>query len=101
MIPITNDLFDVAKRLLSVNADYRLYYNVAKNRYEVHSAKRGTLQFVVPFDELDARTVDYALKTRVENAEKIFREVEQNNAAAVRALAASAAEKVLEKKENL
>ena len=76
---IENDLFDIASRLRSVNDSYILYYNTEKERYEVHDRVRHCLQFVVPFDELDARTVEYARYSRVENAHKIFAEVEYHN----------------------
>ena len=76
---ITNDLYDVASRLRAVNEDYAVYYNTDKARFEVHDDRRNSLAFVVPFNELDARTVEYALYTRVENAKKIFEEVEQHN----------------------
>ena len=79
MILITNDLFDIAWRLRAVNDDYRVYYNVEKGRFEVHNAKKNTLDFVVPYDELDARTVEYALYTRVENSKRIFEELERHN----------------------
>lgn len=79
LISVTNDLYDIACRLKTVDDDYRLFYNTGKRRYEVYSKSRETLQFVVPFDELDARTVDYALKTRVQNADSIFAEVERHN----------------------
>lgn len=79
LIEITNDLFDISFRLRAINDDYRLYYNGQKRRYEVHSAKRQALQFVVPYDELDARTVDYAMYSRVENADVLFRDIERNN----------------------
>lgn len=82
-ILVTNDLFDIAWRLTAVKDSYLLYYNRDSNRYEVHDgAKLGnTLQFVVPYDELDARTVDYARYSRVENAAAIFADVEKHNAA--------------------
>lgn len=77
---ITNDLYDVAQRLRSVNENYRVYYNRQLNRYEVRNGRmRGELDFIVPYGELDARTVDYALYSRVENAENIFAEAERNN----------------------
>ena len=79
MIEITNDLFDIASRLRAINDDYRLYYNAQKRRYEVHSAKRQRLQFIVPYDELDARTVEYARYSRVENAKRIFEDIEKHN----------------------
>ena len=80
MIEITNDLYDIATRLRSVNDSYRLFYNTQKCRYEVRNSNTGALEFVVPYDELDARTVDYARYTSVANAEMVFEDIEKNNA---------------------
>lgn len=81
-ILVTNDLFDIAWRLTAVKDSYLLYYNTDSNRYEVHDSARfpNTLQFVVPYDSLDARTVDYARYSRVENAQAIFADVDKHNA---------------------
>lgn len=81
LILITNDLFDISARLKSINPNYVLYYNPFNTRYEVHNVcQRGnTLAFIVPYDELDARTLDYACKTHVSNVDEIVKEVEQNN----------------------
>ena len=76
---ITDDLFDIASRLRSVKESYVVYYNTEKGRYEVHDGAKRCLQFVVPYDELDARTVEYARYSDVTNAEQIFAEVEQHN----------------------
>ena len=80
MIEITNDLFDIANRLRSVNENYRLYYNTHKSRYEVRNSATDTLEFVVPYGELDARTVEYARYTGVQNAKALLAEIERNNA---------------------
>jgi hypothetical protein len=82
LIEITNDLFDIAQRLKDVNEDYVLYFNVEKQHYEVHNRKQypSTLAFVVPYDELDARTIKYARFTSVNNSTKLFEEIEKNNA---------------------
>ena len=80
LISITNDLFDIAWRLRAIDDDYRIVYNTEKKRYEVHKASCGSMQFVIPFDELDARAVYYARKTRVQYADMIFREIEEHNA---------------------
>lgn len=96
LVPVTNDLFDIAWRLRAVNDDYRLFYNTLSAKYEVHSAERGTVQFVVPFDALDARTVEYARRTRVQNAREIFDEIERANADADKLLARKKAERVLQ-----
>ncbi len=82
LIEITDDLFDISRRLKSVDEDYRLCYNGAKRRYEVHNRKQcgSTLAFVVLFEELDARTVEYARKTRAENIELLLAEMDKHNA---------------------
>lgn len=80
MIEITNDLFDIAWRLRSVNDSYRLYYNTYKSRYEVRNYDTDALEFVVPYSELDARTVEYARYTSVQNADMLLQEIERNNA---------------------
>ena len=80
MIEITNDLFDIAWRLRALNDCYRLYYNVRKCRYEVKNHNTGALEFVVPYDELDARTVEYARYTSIGNAAMVVDDIEKNNA---------------------
>ena len=77
LIPIQDDLFDVAARLKSVNPNYAVYYNKPQCRYEVHCG--DALAFVVPYSQLDARTVEYARKTSVQNAAEIIAEMERNN----------------------
>lgn len=81
LIPINNDLYDVAARLKSVNDNYRVYYNALSCKYEVHDASRqgDALAFVVPYDELDCRTVEYARYTSVARADKLFDEIEKHN----------------------
>ena len=96
LIEITNDLYDIAARLRSVNDGYRVYYNARLRRYEVHDkSQRGdTLAFVVPYAELDARTIDYALYTRRENADKVLADVEDSNAKAQAANAYNAVNRI-------
>lgn len=77
LIKITNDLFDIAARLKSVKSSYVLYYNKLKRRYEVYDGENYA--FAVMYDELDGRTIDYALRTAVRNADEIFKEIERNN----------------------
>lgn len=71
----------MAWRLRGVKSGYRLYYNAKKSRYEVHDVEQkcDTLAFVSPFGELDCRLVDYAAYSGVQNAEKIFADIERNN----------------------
>ena len=95
MIEITNDLYDIALRLRSVNDSYRVYYNVAKSRYEVWNADANRLEFILPYDELDARAVEYARYTSVQNAAALIEEIERNNEQVERNQLAQAKENVL------
>ncbi|MBR2974961.1 MAG: hypothetical protein IKC47_04370 [Clostridia bacterium] len=81
LLPIVNDLFDVAKRIAEIDVNYVVYFNKLCSRFEVHNlAQRGdTLAVVVPYDKLDARTITLVRKTRVENAQRLFDEMEKTN----------------------
>lgn len=63
---VENDLYFIASRLKEIDPTYFVVYNVRRGGYEVHSnGQRGnTLCFVVPYPELDARTIEYAKRTR-------------------------------------
>ncbi len=74
---IKNDLFDISSRLKEINQAYRLFYNNIKKRYEVFA--KGALQFVVPFDKLDQRTLAHAINTRIENADNLIEQISINN----------------------
>lgn len=81
LIKIECDNFFIGKRLKEVDESYEIYFNLKSNSYEVHSNKqeKGSFCFKVPFEVLDERTVDYAIKTRRENRDKIIAEIEKNN----------------------
>jgi len=76
MIKVTHDLFGIARRLLKINPDYKVFYNNKEQRYEVHT---DSLQFVVPYESLDSRTLEYARKTLVKNSDVLFEEIEKKN----------------------
>jgi len=80
---ITHDVHNIAKRLKKINSKYVLFRNHAANRVEVHSNARPcalSLEFIVPFDELNERTLEYARKTRIENFDAIEAEQIKANA---------------------
>lgn len=82
LIPIKNDLFNIANRILAVCANYKVFFNAKTRKYEVHNfAQRpNTLAFVVPYNALDARTVQFARYTHVNNVKKLLSDMEKNNA---------------------
>ena len=81
LIPIKNDLYDIAARLTEIDFRYRVFYNNAKGRYEVHRQIYGRTEFafVVPYDTLDARAVEYALITKAENIDKLAKQIDAHN----------------------
>jgi len=76
MNKVTHDLFQIARRLKQINRDYCVFWNNKANRYEVHT---NHFEFAVPYDRLDCRTIDYALKTRKQNAHQIECEINAHN----------------------
>jgi len=76
-------LHRIARRLKSINPKYETFRNQASGRVEVHNNSRPnarSLQFIVPYSELDERTLEYARKTRIENFDAIEAQQAKTNA---------------------
>lgn len=82
LIVITNDVYDVAKRLKEIDSAYSVCYNKSKCRYEVHNSRQkgNTFCLVVPYDCLDQRTIDLVWRTRVQNIQTLLDDIERDNA---------------------
>lgn len=78
LVEIEKDLFSIADRLKEIDGRYRVYRNTLAHRFEVYVER--ALQFVVPFQKLDARTLDFARKTRIERRQQILKEIDEHNA---------------------
>jgi hypothetical protein len=78
---IYDDNFFITQRLKDIDESYFVVYNFDKQKYEVHSdaQKGGTYCFTVPFNSLDARTLTYAKKTRVNRRKEIIDEIDREN----------------------
>ncbi len=81
MIKIETDNFFIAQRLKEIDKSYYILFNMGSGRYEVHSSdqKGSSYCFTIPFSVLDARTIDHALKTRIENRDKIIAQIDKEN----------------------
>ena len=82
LIKIYSDVYFICQRLKKIDKSYEVYFNCEENSYEVHSKSqiKNSYCFKVPYDQLDSRTLDYAVKTRIENRDKLLEEIElQNN----------------------
>ena len=77
------DPFDVYLRIRDFVPSWRLFYNMRKDRYEIHDIESGewhTCVSVLPFSQIDSRTIDYLRKHRKERFGKIMREIDITNA---------------------
>lgn len=81
MIEIFTDLFDIVKKIKSIDSFYRVFRNIKKHRFEVYY-KRGlnlNLELILPYDNLDYRAINLIFKSKVENADELFKEVDSHN----------------------
>lgn len=78
---IESDVFDICKRIKELDPSYYIVYNFQNNKFEVHSNyQRGnSFCFIVPFDALDARVLEYARKTSVARKDKLIEEIDREN----------------------
>ena len=80
LIEIKHDVFYVAERLKEIDFKYFILYNTDKEKYEIHhSGQSDTYCLTVPYDELDARTVNFVNQTRVENRDRLLKELDEQN----------------------
>lgn len=77
---IKNDLFSIARRLREIDRGYRIARNVETGKFEVHNLRQAhTLCLVLPYETLDARTVELVKKTHVSRADELLSEMEKSN----------------------
>lgn len=78
---VRKDVFDIAKRVREIDRNYQIRYNHKLLRYELHHKRNypNTLEAVIPYKNLDKRTIDYVQKTRIKNLDNLIAEIEMNN----------------------
>lgn len=81
LVEILNDLFFIGARLKEIDDDYKIFYNTKKQKFEIHCMGQigGSYCLTVPYACLDARTIEFVRKTRVENREKLIDEIDREN----------------------
>lgn len=78
-IKIENDLYDIAARLREIDPSYGLVFNTENQRFEVTA--RGMTVLVLPFENLDERTLERVYYTRADNAEEVIKDLDKDNEA--------------------
>lgn len=81
LFKIESDCLDIVSRVKAIDKYYFIVFNEDTFKFEIHNSSQfqNTLCLVLPFEVLDERTVDMVLKTRVQNADKLFEEMEEEN----------------------
>lgn len=80
LIKIFNDVFDICQRIKEIDSNYYVVYNTIKNCYEIHNSRQYFSTFCISCPEgLNAKVVDKLRKTRIENLNKVLKEMEEEN----------------------
>ena len=80
-IEILNDVFFINQRLKEIDSNYKIFYNLDKNKFEIHNIGQigDSYCLTVPFQYLDSRTIDFVQKTRIHNKDLLLKEIDINN----------------------
>ena len=76
-----SDIYFIHSLIKQINANYELYYNKNKMRYEVHDTSKPLLNSlcVTTKNYPDQRLIDKLQETRIENIENIIKNIEIHN----------------------
>lgn len=80
-VPVTSHAMDIPIRLKELNGAFFVMFNVRTQKYEIHCADQPfeTLACVLPFDQLDARSIEYVREHSAGRLETIAREIDEYN----------------------
>ena len=78
---INSDVFDIAKRVKTIDKSYLINWNEKKQRYEVVRMinNRLVVELIIPYSALDVRTIILLHKSSIKNIHSIIRAYEHNN----------------------
>ena len=80
-IPVMSHVMDIPIRLKELNGAFFVMFNVRTQKYEIHCADQPfeTLSCVLPFEQLDARAIQYVREHSAQRLDAIVREIEEHN----------------------
>lgn len=78
---LESDCLGIIDRIKAIDKDYFVVVDLDKKKYELHNVSQGknTYCLTLPFESLDERAVLFVLKTRVQNSDELFDEMQQEN----------------------
>ncbi len=81
LIKISGDVFNIVDRVKEIDSGYFIVYNTKKHKYEVHNNNQDGSSFCITCDNgLNSTVISKLRKTRIENIDRILREIDENNA---------------------
>lgn len=81
LLKIDSDCLCVVDRIRAIDDKYRIFLNLENMKFELFYQEDLSLDFCLtfPFETLDCRCIDLTLKTRVQNSDALFEEMEREN----------------------
>ncbi len=78
---IDSDCLDIIKRIQDIDKDYFIVFDLDKKKYELHHRGQGQNSYCLtfPHPQLDERAYVLTLKTRVQNSDALFKEIDEEN----------------------
>jgi hypothetical protein len=80
---VKGDLYDIARRIKSIEKGYFIVFNKRAKKFEVHSTWNvgNTYCFTVPYSRLDYRTIELCKETNLAiHGDQIEKRIESDNA---------------------
>ena len=80
-IPVVSHALDIPARLKELDSELFIMLNRKARKFEIWREEngRGILECVLPYGELDERTLRHVRQHRMERMETLLREIEQHN----------------------
>ncbi|MBQ2955688.1 MAG: hypothetical protein IJE08_04425 [Clostridia bacterium] len=80
-VPVVSHALDIPARLKELDEGYFVMLNVRTQKFEIwrEDGDGGVLECVLPYGELDERTIRHVREHRVERMQELIREAEEHN----------------------
>ena len=80
-VPVVSHVMDIPSRLKELDDGYFVMFNVRLQKFEIwhRDMGDGVLECVLPYEELDDRTIRHVREHRTERMEALVREIEKHN----------------------
>lgn len=81
LFKIESDCLDIIKRIKSIDKNYFVVFDLDLKQYQLHNSGQfhNSYCLTFPFDCLDERAYLHVLKTRVQNSDSLFEEIDRQN----------------------